>query len=190
MLRFFHKIQIKLLCLFFTALLLGCTKFSEEVKDPSAGFNGGFEVSKHGLPVNWLMYTPNTVPNSKFEIILDKEDFKEGKQSLRFEVEECASTGGWGSPGFTNQFDAIEGTTYALSFWIKNKGSEIRISAGGVSPKSGDMKTLLRSNDQINDWKQYSYDVPIAKEFSELRIEVNVLSPGTFWIDDIQIEKQ
>jgi len=52
------------------------------------------------------------------------------------------------------------------------------------------MKTLLRSNDQINDWKQYSYDVPIAKEFSELRIEVNVLSPGTFWIDDIQIEKQ
>ena len=190
MLPFFRKMPIKLLCLFFTVLSLGCTKFSEEVKDPSAGINGGFEVSKQSLPVNWLMYTPNTVPNSKFEIILDNEDFKEGKQSLRFEVEECASTGGWGSPGFTNQFDVEAGKTYTLSFWIKNKGAEIHISAGGVSPKTGGMKTLLRSNEQISYWKQYSYDVPIANEFRELRFEVNVLSPGTFWIDDIKIEKQ
>ena len=130
------------------------------------------------------------MPNSKFEIILDKEDFIEGKQSLKFRVEKCSSTGGWRSPGFTNQFDAEQASSYRLRFWIKNNGAEFCIKAGGVSPKYGDMKTLLRSNEQINDWKQYEYKVPVAKEFNELRVEVNVLDPGTFWIDDIQIEKE
>jgi hypothetical protein len=172
-------------------LMLGsCNQMSEQIKDESAGMNGGFEVTKNGIPVNWLMYTPNTVPNGKFKIILDKEEFKEGKQSLKFEVEECSSNGGWGSPGFTNQFNAEQGNTYKLSFWIKNDGAEFRVMAGGVAPKTGDMKTLLQTSDQTNDWKQYVYVVPVTEEFDQIRLEVNILKPGTFWIDDIQIEKE
>ena len=67
---------------------------SEQIRDNSAGINGGFEVSKDGLPVNWLMYTSSTVPKADFEIILDKKDFKEGEQSLRFDVKECEDIGG------------------------------------------------------------------------------------------------
>ena len=172
-------------------LMLGsCNQMSEQIKDESAGMNGGFEVTKNGIPVNWLMYTPNTVPNGKFEIILDKEEFKEGKQSLKFKVEECSYNGGWGSPGFTNQFDAEQESTYKLSFWIKNNGTEFRVMAGGVAPKTGDMKTLLQTTEQINDWKRYEYSVLVTEEFDQIRLEVNILKPGTFWIDDIQIEKE
>lgn len=170
-------------------ILVSCTKFSEHIKDESAGMNGGFEVAKNGIPANWLMYTPNTVPDGNFEIILDTEDYIEGKQSLKFKVEECSSVGGRFSPGFTNQFDIEPGNTYTLSFWIKNNGSEFRVKAGGVSPKTGEMKTVLQSSEEINEWEKYQFKVPVATEFDQIRIEVNILKPGIFWIDNIQIEK-
>ncbi len=79
------------LILGFVMILAGCNQMSEKETDPSVGLNGGFEVSKNGLPVNWLMYTPNTVPEAVFEIKLDKNVYKEGKKSLRFDVKKCSS---------------------------------------------------------------------------------------------------
>ncbi|MCA0932452.1 hypothetical protein LCM02_08315 [Lutimonas saemankumensis] len=179
--------------------LLSCIQFSEHVNDPYAGLNGGFEVSEKGIPVNWLMYTPNTVPSGDFEIIIDTEEFKEGKQSLKFKVTACSSAGGRFSPGFTNQFhtdqfdadqfNADPGNTYTLSFWVKNEQSEFRVMAGGVSPKTGEMKILIQSNEEIKAWKQFEFKVPVAENFDEIRIEVNILKPGIFWIDDLQIVK-
>jgi hypothetical protein len=186
--RIINKAKYSLLLVLF--LLLGCNQMSETQTDPTVDLNGGFEVSKKGIPVNWLMYTPNTVPDGKFEIILDKEEYKEGKQSLKFKVEECVSTGGWFSPGFTNQFDVEKESVQNLSFWLKNKGTEFRIMAGGVAPMTGDMKTLIQSSEEINDWKYYEFSVPISVEFDQLRLEVNILKPGTFWIDDLQIIKE
>ncbi len=171
-------------------LLLGCTQMSEIEKDTSVGINGGFEVVKNGIPVNWLVYTPNTVPDGEFTISFDEDDFKEGTQSLKFEVKACSSIGGWKSPGFSNQFDAQKGSTYLLSFWIKNEGAEFQVRAGGVAPMTGDEKILMISNEEIDDWKQFEFSVPVREEFDQLRLEVNVLQPGTFWIDDIKIEKE
>ena len=173
-------------------IMAGCKPFSEKVVDQSAGLNGGFEVSKNDLPVNWLMYTPRTVPNADFEIVLDKTTLKEGKQSLRFDVKKCNSDGGWMSPGFTNEFTEAgrfkgEGR-YKLSFWIKNNGTKYSISAGGVEELKGDMKTLLKGNEQIGDWQLFEYVIDIPKD-TWLRMELNILQPGIFWIDDIKIEK-
>lgn len=182
--------------LVFTLLFIlfteGCNEMSEKVVDKSAGLNGSFEVSKNGLPVNWVMYTPNTVPYADFQIILDKEVFKEGKQSLKFIVKRCSSIGGWKSPGFTNEFYEVgkykgEGH-YKLSFWVKNDGAEFSISAGGVSATTGNMKTLIKENKQINDWKLLEYQIDVPKD-KWLRMQLNLLRPGTFWIDDINIEK-
>ena len=75
-----------------------------------------------------------------------------------------------------------------LSFWIKNDGSKYRITAGGVSPKEGDMKILIESDQQLKDWKYLEYEVSVPKD-RHLRIQLNILQPGTFWIDDIQIVK-
>ena len=63
---------------------LGCKQMSEVETDISAGLNGGFETVQNDLPVNWLMYTPKTVPDSNFNIVIDDENFIEGKQSLKF----------------------------------------------------------------------------------------------------------
>jgi len=173
-------------------ILTGCNHMSEKETDPSAGLNGGFEISKNGLPVNWLMYTPTTVPDADFVIKLDKDIFKEGKQSLRFDVKKCSSTGGWHSPGFTNEFfeiDKFEGEgIYKLSFWIKNSGAKYRVTAGGVAPYEGDMKILIESSENIEDWKYLEYEINVPQD-RHLRMQLNILQPGTFWIDDIQIDK-
>ena len=173
-------------------VLTGCMQMSEKETDESAGINGGFEVTKNSLPVNWLMYTPNTVPDGEFKIIIDKNVFKEGKQSLRFDVVNCSSTGGWHSPGFTNEFSdsgQFEGEViYKLSFWIKNNGTKFRVESGGVAPYKGEMKVLIESDEQIEDWKYLEYKINVPEE-RHLRMELNILEPGTFWIDDIQIDK-
>lgn len=182
--------------LFFTILVLllimGCQQMSEQISDKSAGLNGGFEISKNDLPVNWLLYTPKTVPDSDFKIVLDKDVFKEGKQSLKFDVQKCSSTGGWHSPGFTNEFSTsskYEGEgSYKLSFWIKNDGSKFNVSAGGVSAMKGNMKTLIQEDMQINDWKLLEYEIDIPEK-NWLRMQLNILQPGTFWIDDVRVEK-
>ena len=181
------------------ALLLGlflilsaCIQMSEKETDPSAGLNGGFEMSKNGLPVNWLMYTPKTVPNAEFKIELDDDVFKEGKQSLKFDVKKCDSIGGWLSPGFTNEFSdngRFEGQgIYKLSFWIKNNGTKYQVRAGGVSPSGGDMKILVKGGGQLEGWKFFEYEIDVPQD-THLRLELNILHPGTFWIDAVQIEK-
>ena len=179
---------LSLLSLMF--LLAGCFgKMSELEKDKSAGLNGGFEVSSKGLPVNWMMYTPNTVKDADFKIVLDNEVYKEGKQSLKFDVVKCSSIGGRFSPGFTNEFFESREGSYKLSFWVKNEGSTFKISAGGVSAKKGNMAVLIDENEQISDWKLLEYQIDIPTD-NWLRMELNVLQAGTFWIDDIQIEKE
>ena len=182
------RLVVVVICLSTVFILSSCKKFSEHISDKESGLNGGFEVSQNGIPVNWLMYTANTVPNSEFEIVLDKDEFKEGVQSLNYSVVKCNSAGGWLSPGFTNQWiDRGEGT-YEINFWIKNEGTSFKFSAGGVSPKGGEMKLLVEENKDIKTWTSYKYKVEVPKDMS-LRVELNILSPGSFWIDDFSINK-
>ena len=185
------RITIKFQLLLLLGIILivsGFKQYSLQEVDKSAGLNGGFEVSKNNLPVNWLMYTPKTVPDADFVIVLDKNIYKEGKQSLKFDVKKCTSIGGWCSPGFTNEFFEVREGSYKLSFWIKNEGSTFKISAGGVSVKKGDMTTLIEEKKQIIEWKRLEYQIDVPKD-RWLRMELNILQPGTFWIDDIKIEK-
>ncbi len=186
------KYQFIALVLFIATVTSGCDNLSEIVEDDKAGLNGSFEVAQNGLPVNWHMYTPNTVPNADFQIILDKETYKEGKQSLQFIVKRSDLRGGWKTPGFTNEFTNVgkfKGENrYKLSFWIKNNGAEFSISAGGVSSKSGNMITLLKTNERFEDWKQFEYEINVSKD-NWLRMQLSVFKPGVFWIDDVRVEK-
>ena len=76
----------------------------------------------------------------------------------------------WGrlSPGFTNEFFAVgkfEGKArYKLSFWIKNTNSRFTISAGSVTSKTGEIKTLMEKNQDIEDWKFYEYEIDVPEE--------------------------
>ena len=56
-------------------VLVACIDMSEYVADSSAGLNGSFETVESGLPVNWIVYTPRTVPDGDFDVSLDSEAY-------------------------------------------------------------------------------------------------------------------
>lgn len=173
------------------ALVAGCSlnKMSVSVEDTSAGKNGSFEIVKDGIPVNWLVYSPQTVPSGDFDISFDQKEFKEGKQSLHFEVRECSPKGSWHSPGIANEWPAKPGETYKVSFWIRNIESEFIVLVGGVSAFEGEYDTIVKSKITTENWKQFEYNYTIPQKMKSLRFELNILQPGSFWIDDIEIVK-
>ncbi len=169
-----------------------CSQNSETHSDKSAGINGSFETLKNGVPVNWQLYSLKTLPNASFEITLDTTDSHEGVQSLKLDVSRCDSAGGWKSPGLASEFieaRKFEGPqNYRLSFWIKSSGVHYLVKAGGVSAKKGKLRVLEDSRQIFPSWKGLHYDLRV-EEGQWLRFELNVLSPGQFWIDDFRIEK-
>ena len=187
--QIFRSSCIAVLAAIVAATSTGCfKKMSESVEDESAGMNGGFEVTQSGLPVNWLVYAPTTIPVRNYELVFDTVEPKEGKQSLKFLVHECSSTGGWHSPGISQEYSAIPGDTYKVSFWVKNDGSEFRAKIGGVSAIEGQYETVVESSEPIPEWKKFEHDYRMPMEFETIRFELIVLKPGSFWIDDIKIE--
>jgi hypothetical protein len=183
------RIVTVLACLL-SLLIGGCPKMSESIQDKATGMNGSFEVTESGRPVNWLIYTPKTVPTGDYDLIIDTSAYKDGKQSLKFLVRACSDKGGWHSPGLCQEYAAIPGKTYKVSFWIKNAGCEFAIGIGGVSGSEGDYETVIKSKDTIEAWKyfEYQYKMPMKKDFQRIRFYLNILSPGSFWIDDVNID--
>ena len=175
--------------LILATVLLGGNKFSESVRDKTAGMNGSFEVTKSGLPVNWLVYTRETIKTGDYDLIIDTADYRDGKQSLKFLVRECSSAGGWLSPGLAQEYKAVPGETYRVSFWAKNDRSEFAVTISGVSDFGGEDETMVRSKETIDTWRQFEMTYTIPEKMKAIRFEMNILQPGTFWIDDIRIEK-
>ena len=167
----------------------GCNQMSEIVKDESVGMNGRFEITESGLPVNWYFYTQNTIKSGDYELIIDTSTYKDGKQSLKFLVHEYPTEPGSRSHGMFKEFDASPGESLLVSLWIKNKGTEFLIKAGGVSAFEGDVKTIINSDETIDEWKQIEFTYLMPSAFERLRIELLILSSGSFWIDDIRIER-
>ncbi|MBM3436712.1 MAG: hypothetical protein FJY07_10910, partial [Bacteroidetes bacterium] len=174
------KTALKLI-LFLMIGFSGCSQvfkpMSEFVEDKHAGMNGGFEHTNSGLPVNWLLYTPKTVPDGDFEMVVDTSEFIEGRQSLKFIVRSCSSNGGWHSPGFCNQFEAKPGITYRVSFWVKNHDSSFMVRVGGISASTGQYETIVKSGEAIDPWKLYEYNYSIPEKMNSIRFEVNILQP-------------
>jgi hypothetical protein len=167
----------------------GCSKMSETIQDKTAGMNGSFEVTKSGLPVNWIMYTPKTIPSGDYDLVIDTTEYRDGRQSLKFLVRECSPNGGWHSPGLSTQYKAMPGETFRISFWIKNEGCEFFIQIGGVSAFEGQYETIVKSKETIDSWRKFEHNYIIPQKMDAIRFEMNILQPGTFWIDDIKIEK-
>lgn len=185
------KTAMKLI-IFLMIVFNGCDKIfkpmSERFEDMHSGMNGGFEHAISGLPANWLLYTPKTVPEGDFEIVIDTSEYTEGRQSLKFVVRQCTPDGGWHSPGFCNEFAAQPGTTYRVSFWVKNNESTFIVRIGGISSTTGQYETIVKSDELIDSWKLFEYNYTIPEKMNSIRFELSILQPGIFWIDDVRIE--
>jgi hypothetical protein len=165
----------------------GCHRMNASVFDESVGLNGGFEVVQQGLPVNWLVYAPGTLPAGDYDLVIDTLDYKEGRQSLRFDVRACSPNGGWYSPGFSRELKATPGTTYTVGFWVKNDGAEYLVRIGGVSATEGAYETIVRSRASLSAWTHHEHRYTVPSGFDRIRLEVNIVGPGVFRIDDISI---
>lgn len=178
------------LCYFITPFISGCkAQMSESVMDPSKGLNGGFEAVVGSLPVNWLVYTPRTTGSGDFSIDFDKLDPQEGNQSLRFIVRQCSAKGGRYSPGIAQELPAKVGESYKVTFRVRNTGSDFQFSITGVDAFNKSAGPLLRIAEAIPSWRKYEYVYKMPAPMKRLRLEVSVLSPGTFWIDGISVAK-
>ena len=171
------------------ATLLGCASMSEKIEDKSAGLNGGFEHTESGLPVNWLVYTPETIPTGDYDLLFDQTDFKEGMQSLKFLVRECSSTGGWHSPGIAQELPVTPGVTYLISFWIKSESSDWVAAFAAVAPKTGaPYESVDSSSIAATSWQRVERQYSIPQDYDTFRFELTIRSPGTVWIDDVRVE--
>ena len=108
------KTKILVWLLILSGISTSCTytHMSRIIKGDDKKMNGGFEIVKESLPVNWYFYSPETVPEGDFDIIVDAANFKEGKKSVKFLVRKCTSVGGRYSPGLFNNFNAKPDETY------------------------------------------------------------------------------
>jgi len=180
--------------------LMGCVMkpMSEKVKDSSVKWNGGFEYVRDGLPVNWLFYTEKTingkkhgsidVPATDFDLIIDTVDYREGRQSLKFVVRQCGSAGEWHSPGFCDEFEVDGDRKYMVTFWVKNNGSEFELKAGAVKAMGGAGYETIRLEKDIKEWQKLEIPCTVPAGM-RLRINVNVLRPGTFQIYGISFRE-
>lgn len=171
-------------------LLSACGETSDYREDVAAGLNGSFEVVQEGLPVNWYFYTPDTVPDGDFEIVLDSSGPRNGKQSLKFAVRDCSGEGGRYSPGFFQEFDAAPGETYTVSFWARNEGTTFSSGLQGVGQETSESEGLVvERSESFSNWRyfEYRYEMP---DQERLRFEISVLAPGDLWVDDVRIARQ
>lgn len=177
-----------LLCLIL--LTTSCTHpMSESVMRPEAGWNGSFEIVEHNLPVNWLVNTQKTTGAGDFEILIDSNNVKSGKQSLHFSVRNCSDKGGRFSPGIAQEISLNSGEQYLISFWIKNQGSTFSIEVDGVDAFNQKKGPQIKSSGSFDNWKLYEMTYTIPTDMKRLRFSVSILNPGEFWIDDISVHQ-
>lgn len=166
-----------------------CGPLESSSKLAAAGPNGGFEHVEDGRPAQWIVYESDELPSGRYELTFDATDFTEGAQSLRFDVAQCISDGGWRSPGITQEREAESGATHELKFQVKAPASRWRACFGGVSAKHGRLATLEPESPAPAGWHEVRARCTLPEGSDRLRFEFNVLSPGRVWLDDVRIER-
>ena len=185
------RVAFRAAIILIATVLNGCTPMSIREKSESAGFNGSFEIVKSGLPVNWYIHYP-PIKNGDVEISLDTKDAVEGNQSLKFIVLRVDARPGWRRPGLFQVRSAKSRRSYKVSFWLKNQGCKVSLLIRSEKPKSAPLasRTILGEQETgINTWRQFEYVYTVPETYYNIRFDLGVVQPGTFWIDDVRIEE-
>ena len=140
------------------------------------------------MPANWYIYAPASYKKG-YDLIFDTVDAKEGRQSLKILINEVEQTHyEWAKPGFFGAIDATIGDQYIISFWIKNSNCDFKVKVASEAEGMHSEK-IVRTNETFGEWKYFEYKYTVPEPFPNVRFEVNIFSPGSFWIDDVRIEK-
>jgi hypothetical protein len=156
-------------------------------RDPSAEFNGGFEVAEDGIPVNWAFF-PNPEADTTFQVAVDPTRAVEGTQSLN-----VTTSPGRILPGFrSRQVQVRVGASYRISVSLINSGSSITVNRI-VQDSSG--KTAMRrdaiiqTSDNIQDWRTFGETLNVAEGEAQVLLIFLIEGSGTAWFDDVRVEE-
>lgn len=185
---FWASIGIAACGLAIAAMACSQNTFSEQYTDKTAGDNSGFETSKNGLPANWLVYTQKTAGSGRFTIATDNTLPHTGKQSLKIAVTQCSDKGGRFSPGIDKEFELSPGN-YQVTYWTRNNGTRYRVQLSGVTAAGSNNGPTDTPAADTGKWTMHTLQYTMPADMQRLRFELNVLSPGTLWIDDVQVVK-
>ena len=117
----------------------------------------------------------------------DTADKVDGNQSLKFVVRKVDPAGGWLSPGLFQSSNAQEGRAYRISFWLKTRGAVIRfrICSEALNPSPN---PIMESISAESGWRQFVYTYTVPVRHDTIRFEINIIAPGTAWIDNVRID--
>jgi hypothetical protein len=181
-------------------LLTACNPISLREVDEAAGPNGGFEVVRpirgvdgapEGLPVNWYFYAKPLL-EGRARLTLDRNDPAEGLQSLHLAVEETDSVAVRRTGGLFQVFPAIAGRNYRVSFRMKIAGARaiVMVRSESVSAATEGRVAAFDETDAPADaWRAFQWVYTVPEGYDNLRFELNVVRPGSLWLDDVRIEE-
>lgn len=157
--------------------------------DRAAGFNGSFEYSKSGLPVNWAVY-PSLVEKKGCELKFDTTDPKDGKQSLEFIIQQGADVSQRHFPGIFQERIILPERTYKTSFWIKNQGCRFKVELGTIKNEPHHhYTTVLNTAETMTNWTKFEFFSRAYEGETSFRFELRIYGPGTLWIDDVRVQE-
>lgn len=133
------------------------------------------------------MLPPQTTGYGEFSIYPNLTDKTEGKQSLSIEVQTCSDQGGRFSPGLAKEFEVTSGEMYVITFKVKQTETQSKITLHAVSAFQQSAEKVIHLNQPITQWQTYSLDYQVPDDMKKLRLEINVLKPGLFQLDEVQI---
>jgi len=173
-------------------LLSRALGMSTIVRDDAAGFNGSFEVVADGLPANWHVYD-RALARGDAQLAYDVSDPADGTQSLEMVVRRAEGRGGWRDAGLFHSMDAVAGQSYRVSFALRNRDARVRVR---IASEKGDFRLPHDSIVETFDpqpagddaWQRFEFTYVVPQGYADIRFELNVLTPGTVWVDDVRIE--
>jgi hypothetical protein len=184
--------KIKLKCLLILALFFvfpACTLQSNELskRDSAAGFNGSFETTDSGYPVNWAFF-PNPESGDIFQVSVDTTKAQQGYQSLKLATKQSDRT-----PGFrSRRFPVQSGKTYKISFSMQNSGCSLKVrrivqdAFGKTNIRS---KIIVDTSAPTSDWKTFEETLVVSDGEAYVVLIFLVDGPGSLWIDDVKVEE-
>jgi len=111
---------------------------------------------------------------------------------LKFIVLRVDSRPGWRRPGLFQVCSAKPNTSYKVSFWLKNQGCEISLLIRSEKPKTAppaNRRILGEKETGTNKWRKFEFVYTVPASYYNIRFDLGLLQPGTFWIDDVRIEE-
>ena len=169
-----------------------CTHYTIREEREALGFNGSFEITSGRLPINWYFYYP-PIRRGQADVSIDTARAVDGKQSVMIVARETDPDGGWRSAGMFQVAPAEPLTTYRVSYWLRNQDATIRVGVVSEQPMESpppEERILTPQETGAANWQKFETRYTVPAGYDNIRFELNVLEPGTVWIDQVRIEPE